>query len=177
MPAQAFADSKYFGAGDSSRMSDNEQASPSLRHSEVLRVKSSPGDAIPELNKRADDGKEVSASVARKEPRYILSDNPCGAALSNDPVHFPPERATVSNQAAALSCNAVVLARESSANNVNCFGGDGARLIGFSRPRTIGSPLPMSDCGLPRFPMSPVSVFDIDIMHILVSSDIGPVLS
>jgi hypothetical protein len=101
-------------------MSDNEQASPSLRHSEVLRVKSSPGDAIPELNKRADDGKEVSASVARKEPRYILSDNPCGAALSNDPVHFPPERATVSNQAAALSCNAVILARESSANNVNC---------------------------------------------------------
>tara|TARA_R110000823_G_scaffold8319_1_gene29512 strand:- start:55 stop:372 length:318 start_codon:yes stop_codon:yes gene_type:complete len=105
MPAQAFGESEYFGSGDSSRMSDNEQASPSLRHSEVLRVKSSPGDAIPELNKRLDDGKEIGSSVTGQEPRYIFSDNPCGAALSNGPVHFPPERATVANQAAALSCN------------------------------------------------------------------------
>jgi hypothetical protein len=105
MPAQAFAESKYFGSGDSSKMSDNEQASPPLRHSEVLAVQSSPADAIPELNKAGNDGKEVTASVAGQEPRYIFSDNPLGAALSNDPVHLPPERATVANQAAALSCN------------------------------------------------------------------------
>tara|TARA_R110000744_G_scaffold252013_4_gene367809 strand:+ start:89 stop:523 length:435 start_codon:yes stop_codon:yes gene_type:complete len=123
MPVQALAESKYFGSGDSSKMSDNEQASPSLRHSEVSRVKSSPCDAIPEFNKAGNDGKEVTASVAGQEPRYILSDNPLGAALSNDPVHLPPESATVANQAAALSCNAVILAWEASADKI-----DGSKL-------------------------------------------------
>ncbi|MEK9644570.1 MAG: hypothetical protein VW547_03405 [Alphaproteobacteria bacterium] len=86
-------------------MSDNEQTSASLRHSEVLAVQYSPSDAIPELNKGADDGAEIPSSVGGEEARYILSDNPLGATLSNDPVHLPPERATVSSQTAALSCN------------------------------------------------------------------------
>jgi len=64
MPEQAFGESKYFGSGDASRMSDNEQAAPSLRHSEVLAVQYSPGDAIPELNKGADDGAEIPSSSA-----------------------------------------------------------------------------------------------------------------
>jgi len=34
-------------------------------------------------------------------------------------MELPPERATVANQSLALSCNAVVLARESSAEQVN----------------------------------------------------------
>jgi hypothetical protein len=119
MPEQAFAESKYFGSGDASRMSDNEQAAPSLRNSEVLAVQYSPADAIPELNKGADDGAEIPSSSAGEQARYIFSDNPGGAQVSNEPVELPPERATVANQSLALSCNAVVLARESSAEQVN----------------------------------------------------------
>lgn len=119
MPIQAFGESKYFGSGFASRMADNEQAPPPLRHSEVLRVKNSPGDAIPELHKGADDGDEILSAVGTEKARYIFSDNPGGAALSNDPVHFPPERTTVASQAAAFSCNAIILAREPTADNGN----------------------------------------------------------
>jgi len=102
-------------------MSDNEHTAASLRHSEPLAVQYSPADAIPELNKGINDGPEVSSTVGGEEARYILSDNPGGAALSNDPVHLPPERATVSSQAAAESCNAVILAGESARENIDCW--------------------------------------------------------
>jgi len=44
-------------------MSDNEDATASLWNSEVLSVKHAPGDAIPELPQRPDDGAHVSPSV------------------------------------------------------------------------------------------------------------------
>src|SRR5690606_10510708 len=122
MPIQAFAESEYFGSGDSSRMSDNEHTTAPLRHSEVLAVKYSPDHAIPALGKRPDDRFKVCAASTREEPRDVFCDNPGGAEFANEPFHFPPERATVISQASALSCNAVRLAGESSHENVNCWG-------------------------------------------------------
>jgi hypothetical protein len=98
-------------------MSDNEHTAASLRHSEVLSVKNSPGDAIPELNQGTDDGSEVAAGT--EEARNILSDNPGGAELSNEPIELPPHRATVSSQSCAVSCNAVVLTGETSDENID----------------------------------------------------------
>jgi len=179
---QALAESKYFGEGDSSRMSDNEQASPSLRHSEVLRVKSSPGDAIPEFNKAGNDRKEVTSSVAGHEPRYIFPDNPCGAALSNDPVHSPPESATVANQAAALSCNAVILAGEATTDEIDRSESCSLSLVGGVSMPSKNAP----DIG-PRFPYDTVGAgwslgrirlrCPSDIFHILVKVHVGPVVS
>jgi len=182
MPIQAFGESKYFGSGDASRMADHEQAAPSLRHSEVLAVQSSPGDAIPELNKGVDDGEEVPSSVAGKEPRYILSDNPGGAALSNDPVHLPPERTTVPSQAAAFPCDRVVLAWESSAdevNRLNCSPGSGSMsipsntticlsLIGLAAKNALLSTLIVGSA------KSPPVLKHTDIMHVLVVGHVGP---
>jgi len=122
MPKHALAESEYFGSGDSSRMSDNEHTAAPLRHSEPLSVKNCPGHAIPEFGERPYDRFKVSAASTREEPRYILSDNPGGAEFSNEPVILPPERATVISQTSAASCNAVRLAGESSAKNVNCWG-------------------------------------------------------
>jgi hypothetical protein len=119
MPEQAFGESKYFGSGDASRMSDNEETTAALRNSEPLAVQNSPGDAIPELNKGADNGAEIPSSAGGEQTRYILPDNPGGAELSDEPVELPPERATVASQAAALACNAVILARESPTENIN----------------------------------------------------------
>src|SRR5690606_3251137 len=48
-----------------------------------------------------------------------LANNPGGAELSNDPMHLPPERATVSSQSRAVSCNRVILAGESSTENID----------------------------------------------------------
>src|SRR5690554_4319931 len=121
MPEQAFAESEYFGSGDSSRMSDNEDTAAPLRHSEVLSVKNRPGHAIPALGERPDDRFKVCAASTREEPRDILSNNPGGTELSNDPMHLPPERATVSSQSRAVSCNRVVLAGESSSENIDCW--------------------------------------------------------
>src|SRR5690606_26262209 len=76
----------------------------------------------PEFGKRPDDRFKVCAASTREEPRDIFPDNPFGAEFSNEPVILPPERATVVSQASAVSCNAVRLAGESSAKNVNCWG-------------------------------------------------------
>lgn len=121
MPKQALGESENFGSGDSSRMSDNEHTAASLRHSEVLSVKYRPGHAIPEFGERPDDRLEVCAASTREEPGHILSNNPGGAEASNEPVILPPERATVASQSLAVSCNAVVLAGESSTENIDCW--------------------------------------------------------
>src|SRR5690606_38972494 len=121
MPKHAFAESENFGSGDSSRVSDNEETAAPLRHSEVLSVKNRPGHAIPALGERPDDRLKVCAASTREEPRDILSNNPGGAAFSNDPMHLPPERATVSSQPRAVSCNRVILAGESSSENIDCW--------------------------------------------------------
>jgi hypothetical protein len=121
MPIQAFAESENFGSGFSSRMSDNEHTAAPLRHSEVLSVKNRPGHAIPEFGERPDDRLNVCAVSTREKPWDILSDNPCGVEASDEPVILPPERATVASQSAAVSCNAVVLAGESSGENIDCW--------------------------------------------------------
>src|SRR5690606_33588287 len=75
----------------------------------------------PEFGKRPDNRFKVCAASTREEPRDILANNPGGAELSNDPMHLPPERATVSSQARAVSCKRVVLAGESSGENIDCW--------------------------------------------------------
>ncbi len=100
-------------------MSDNEHTAASLRHSEVLSVQYCPDHAIPEFGERPDDCLKVFAASTREEPGDILCDNPDGAEASDEPVILPPEGATVASQTAAASCNAVILAGESSAENID----------------------------------------------------------
>jgi hypothetical protein len=119
MPKQAFAESENFGSGLSSRMSDNEHTTAPLRHSEVLSVKNRPGHAIPAFGERPDDRLKVCPVSGREEPGDVLSHNPGGADVSDEPEIFPPERATVASQSAACSCNAVVLAGETSSENID----------------------------------------------------------
>lgn len=63
MPAQAFGERKYFAGAFASKICDNEHTPPSLGHSEILSVQSSPRDvtrpALPQLSK--DAGKVPSA--------------------------------------------------------------------------------------------------------------------
>jgi hypothetical protein len=103
-------------------MSDNEHTAASLRHSEVLSVKYRPDHAIPEFGERFDDCLKVSAPSTREESRDIFPNNPVGTALSNEPSIFPPECATVTSQASAVSCDRVILTGESSNENIDSWG-------------------------------------------------------
>jgi hypothetical protein len=52
------------GTAPVSKVSDNEHTAAALGHSEVLSVKDSVSDAIPELDHAPDNGTEVPSSVA-----------------------------------------------------------------------------------------------------------------
>src|SRR5690554_3893570 len=106
-------------------MSDNEHTAASLGHSEPSSVKYPPDHAIPEVHEAPDDRSEGVLMSAGGESMNVLSNNPGRATLSNDPMHLPPERATVTSQSCTASCHAVVLAGESSGENIDCWrGGD-----------------------------------------------------
>jgi hypothetical protein len=64
IPAQAFALKKYRrGTPPVSKMSDNEEATAPLGHSEELSVQHSPGATIPEFNQRFEDGSKVPSRI------------------------------------------------------------------------------------------------------------------
>jgi hypothetical protein len=63
MPAQARRLKKYCGGTTPiSKISDNEHATPSLGHSEVLSVKHSVGEPIPEFPQPSKEGTKVPSS-------------------------------------------------------------------------------------------------------------------
>jgi hypothetical protein len=65
MPLQAFALKKYrCGTVPTSKTSDNEHTAASLGHSEILSVKHSVGEPIPELNQRPEEGTKVPSASA-----------------------------------------------------------------------------------------------------------------
>jgi hypothetical protein len=64
IPAQARALKKYrSGRAPVSKISDNEDATPSLRNSEELSVKDSVGEPIPELDQPPEDGTKVPSFI------------------------------------------------------------------------------------------------------------------
>src|SRR5690606_39688805 len=75
--------------------------------------------AIPVVHQAANDRSERVLMSASGESMNVFSNNPGGAELSNDPMHLPPERATVTSQSCTASCHAVVLAGESSSENID----------------------------------------------------------
>src|SRR5690606_18479502 len=94
---------------------------PPLGHSEPFSVKYPPDHAIPEVHQASDDRSEGVLMSPSGESMNVFSNNPGGAAFSNDPMHLPPERATVTSQSCTASCHAVVLAGETSSENIDCW--------------------------------------------------------
>lgn len=59
-------------------MSDKEDATASLGHSEVLSVQHSVGEAIPELSHRPEDGTKVPSTVRRQRTWDVFPEDPAG---------------------------------------------------------------------------------------------------
>jgi hypothetical protein len=65
-------------------MSDNEHTAAALWNSEVLSVKNSVGEPIPEFRQPSEEGSKSPSSVNRQDTGYIFPDNPLGAILVNN---------------------------------------------------------------------------------------------
>jgi hypothetical protein len=72
---------------------------------------------------------EYGSEPPRSKSWDVFHDDESGSNLANDPVHFPPKAGPLPSQTGSTSCQADVLARESSADDVgiseivssNCF--------------------------------------------------------
>jgi len=93
MPAAALGLKEYLSrcSPGGSKMSDNDDSTAPLGDSEALSVQHSPGEAIPEVSQRPDDGTHVPSSMRRQEARDVLEDDPTGRELAQEPDDVPVE--------------------------------------------------------------------------------------
>jgi hypothetical protein len=103
---------KYLGSGFDTKMSDNEDPFPVLGDAEIPAVKHLPFDAIPQLNKRGDDGLESSSVVMRKKPFDVFQYKVERASRIKNPSDVKKERASRVCKSFAKTCNTKRLARE-----------------------------------------------------------------
>ena len=120
IPAQAFALKKYRrGTPPVSKMSDNEDATASLGHSEELSVQHSPGATIPEFRQRPDDGAKVPPAVRGQNTGDVFPDDPPRPQSASKPAKLDGQVATRILQAATSSGEGEGLAGSSSGQNVD----------------------------------------------------------
>ena len=133
IPAQAFALKKYrCGTSPVSKMSDNEDATASLGHSEELSVQHSPGATIPEFRQRPDDGAKVPPAVRGQDTGDVFPDDPPRPQSASKPAKLDGQVATRILQAATSSGEGEGLAGSSSGQNVDWTA---ASLIVVKSPR------------------------------------------
>jgi hypothetical protein len=120
MPAQAFALKKYrCGTTPVSKMSDNEDATAPLGHSEELSVQHSPGATIPEFRQCPDDGAKVPPAVRRQNTGDVLPDDPARPQSASKPAKLDGQVATRIPQAATSSGEGEGLAGSSTGQKVD----------------------------------------------------------
>ncbi len=107
MPLQAVALKKNrCGTSPVSKMSDNEHATAPLWNSEVLSVKNSVGEPIPELPQPSEQGSKVPASVTRQDAGHVLPNQPAGPESVSNCKIGEHEVATRVIQSLSESCDA-----------------------------------------------------------------------
>jgi hypothetical protein len=112
---------KYFcGTGWVSMQGNNVDATALLGDSEVLAVKHTPRDAIPEFVQRLEYDREVSSSVASEKAVHVFDDNGSWQASSNEAHKVMKESrlAPAKPRARPHARQAEVLARESGCPNI-----------------------------------------------------------
>lgn len=131
MPLAARADSEYLAGtlcGGSrisvSDGSDDEHTPAALRHSEETAVDNPPAHAIPEVGQRSKHDSEVPTAVAGEETWNVLDENPSGSKSVDDPGELEEQAGAFPGEPAAASSNGEVLARESSAEEIQVTTGD-----------------------------------------------------
>jgi hypothetical protein len=120
MPEQAFALKKYrAGRSPVSKISDNEDATAALWNSEVLSVKHSVGEPIPEFDQRPEEGSKIPSFVRRQYAGNVFPDDPARLCSVNKAKIFEGQVATSVCQSFAQTGDAERLAGGSSDKKVN----------------------------------------------------------
>jgi hypothetical protein len=99
-------------------MSDNEHTPASLRtspskavHSDVLSVKHSVGEPIPEFDQASEYGTKVPSSSRRQDAGDVLPNQPSGAQALSQPKIFERQVTALVCQSASETCDTERLAR------------------------------------------------------------------
>jgi hypothetical protein len=114
MPLAALALKENLCGAVGFKTCDKEHSTASLGDSEVSSVQSSPRNAIPELLHFIEKPSEVSPVVGTEESRDIFQHEPPRSALLHKVEESEGEAAALPCESCSLSCNAEVLAGESS---------------------------------------------------------------
>jgi hypothetical protein len=89
------------GTSPVSKMSDNEDATAALGHSEVLSVQHSPGATIPDVRQRPEDGSKVPSAIRRQDARDVFPDDPARPQSASKAAKLDGQVATRVIQAAS----------------------------------------------------------------------------
>lgn len=120
IPAAALWLKKYLsGTSCVSKTSDNEDTTTSLGHSEPLSVKQTVGEPIPHVPQRPEDGSQITPPPRRQKTADVFDETPPRADLAEDSLILEPETRARSIQTCTFSCDADVLAREASDDEVD----------------------------------------------------------
>jgi hypothetical protein len=102
MPLQAVALKKNrCGTSPISKISDNEHTAAALWYSEVLSVKHSVGEPVPEFDQAPENGTKVPSSSGRQDAGDVLPNQPLGAQSLSQPKIFEGQVTTVVSQSAS----------------------------------------------------------------------------
>jgi hypothetical protein len=114
MPLAALALKENLTGAVGFKTCDKEHSTASLGDSEVSSVQSSPRYAIPELLHFIEKPSEVSALIGTEESRDIFQHEPPRSSLLHKVKEGEGKAGSLASEACSLSCNAEVLAGESS---------------------------------------------------------------
>jgi hypothetical protein len=114
MPLAAFALKENLCGAVGFKTCDKKHSTASLGDSKVSSVQSSPRYAIPELLHLIEKPSKISALVGTEEPRDVFQHEPPRSPLFHKVKEGEGKAGSLTCEACSLSCNAEVLAGESS---------------------------------------------------------------
>jgi hypothetical protein len=121
MPRQAVLLKKYrCGTFPVSKMSDNEDATAPLWNSEVLSVKNSVCEPIPEFPQHPEKGSKRSSTINRQDAGDVLPYQPSGPQSPSKMSELDRELTTLAIHSGSETGDAEILARCSSDQKVDC---------------------------------------------------------
>jgi hypothetical protein len=119
-------------------MSDNEDATASLWNSEVLSVKNSIGEPIPEFRQPPEEGAKSPSVVNRQDSGHVLPNHPLGASSFNERKIDQREVATWVVQSRSETGDAEGLAGSSSDENIDICMGPTPEVVEVTEVRHAG---------------------------------------
>lgn len=111
---------KNFSGTSVSKMSDKEHSLPVLGYAVIFAVKYLPFDAIPQFRQGLEDNSESSPVFMRQKSFDVFTDKIPRADNFNKSANLKEDIASRVIKTLFFPCDTKGLARESSANNVNC---------------------------------------------------------